>query len=67
MYKKNYLGDLWGPFLLCLLLSTTLAFRSSEAQQTIMTSIFVIMWIGSIVVWINANFLGSNMYFCALN
>lgn len=53
--------------MLCLLLSTTLAFRSTEAQQTIMTSIFVIMWIGSVVVWINANFLGSNMYFFIKN
>jgi hypothetical protein len=26
---SHHLGDLWGPFVLCLLLSTTLAFRTS--------------------------------------
>lgn len=61
MYFLINLGDLWGPFVLCLLLSTTLAFRTDESQQTIITSIFVIMWVGAMVVWINAYFLGSNM------
>ena len=56
-------GDLWGPFLLTLLLSTTLSFRKNEAASTIITLIFIIMWVGSFVVYLNANFLGSHMSF----
>ena len=55
------LGDLWGPFLLTLLLATTLSLRTKESSSTIITSVFFIMWVGSVVVYLNANFLGSHM------
>lgn len=58
----NKLGDLWGPFLLTLLLSCTLAFRTQKDASTIITSVFFTMWVGSLVVYLNANFLGSEMY-----
>lgn len=57
------LGDLWGPLVLCLLLCATLSIRTESDSKTIITSIFVIMWVGSLVVFINANFLGSEMSF----
>ena len=59
--KSIILGDLWGPFLLTFLLSVTLSLRTTESASTIITSIFVIMWVGGIVVYLNANFLGSHM------
>ena len=57
------IGDLWGPLLLCLLLCTTLSIRTEGDTKTIITSIFVIMWVGSLIVFVNANFLGSEMTF----
>ena len=59
LYILSYIGDLWGPFLLTLLLSITLAMRTNNDASTIITSIFFIMWVGSLVVYLNANFLGS--------
>ena len=35
--------------------------RSGESSSTIITSIFFIMWVGSVVVYLNASFLGSHM------
>jgi hypothetical protein len=61
LYFYHQLGDLWGPLALCLLLSATLSFRTASESKAIITSIFVIMWVGSLVVYLNANFLGSSM------
>ena len=63
LYPFIYSGDLWGPLLLCLLLCLTLSIRTEGETKTIITSIFVIMWVGSLVVYLNANFLGSEMTF----
>ena len=49
--------DLWGPLIFTCLLSMTLAFRASEKGSTF-TLIFIIFWIGSILVYLNANLLG---------
>ena len=58
--KKNYhikQWDLWGPLLLNMFLACTLAFNSEEKSQMIIL-IFVIFWIGGVIVYLNANFLG---------
>jgi hypothetical protein len=58
--KKSYhikQWDLWGPLILNLILAGTLAFNSEEKSQMIIL-IFTIFWIGGIILFLNANFLG---------
>ena len=43
------------------MLSGTLSFRTEKDASTIITSIFFVMWVGSLVVYLNASFLGSEM------
>jgi len=66
-YIKNW--DLWGPLLLTILLSAFLAFNSLYKSKTI-TLIFIIFWLGSFLVFINARLLGVNIsifqIFCLL-
>ena len=70
--KKNYhikQWDLWGPLLLDMLLACTLAMNSQEKSQMIIL-IFVIFWLGGLILYLNANFLGvkSSIFqmFCLL-
>ena len=49
--------DLWGPLLLIVFLACTLAINSQERSQTI-TLVFLIFWIGSFLVFLNAHLLG---------
>ena len=58
--KKNYhikQWDLWGPLLLIIFLACTLAVNSSDKSQTIVL-IFLIFWLGSFLVFLNAHLLG---------
>jgi hypothetical protein len=57
--------DLWGPLILCLLLSITLCLTAAEDQSALVfASVFVLVWCGAGLVTINALLLGGNM--CAL-
>ena len=61
--------DLWGPLILNMLLACTLSLNTKEKSQ--MTSlIFIIFWLGGVVLYLNANFLGvkTSIYqmFCLL-
>ena len=49
--------DLWGPLLLIIFLACTLAVNSNEKSQTIVL-IFLIFWLGSFLVFLNAHLLG---------
>ena len=49
--------DLWGPLLLNMALAITLAMNSQEKSHMII-SIFVIFWLGGVILFLNANFLG---------
>ena len=49
--------DLWGPLILNLILACTLALNSEDKSQMIIL-IFGIFWIGGVVLFLNANFLG---------
>ena len=49
--------DLWGPLILDLLLACTLAINSKDKSQMIIL-IFVIFWLGGVILFLNANFLG---------
>ena len=69
--KRNQIRqwDLWGPLILNMILATTLFFNTKEKSQ--MTSlIFIIFWLGGVVLYLNANFLGvkTSIYqmFCLL-
>ena len=61
--------DLWGPLILDLLLACTLAINSKDKSQMIIL-IFVIFWLGGVILFLNANFLGvkSSIFqmFCLL-
>ena len=61
--------DLWGPLLLCLMLALTLSISgktttsSQDAASLIFGIVFVVVWIGSAVVTINAQLLGGTVSF----
>ena len=61
--------DLWGPLILNLLLAGTLAFNSEDKSQMIIL-VFLIFWMGGVILYLNANFLGVNtsifQIFCLL-
>ena len=58
-YKNYHIRqwDLWGPLLLNLLLALTLSFDTKEKSQMV-TLIFVIFWLGGVILYLNAYFLG---------
>ena len=57
---KNW--DLWGPLLLCLVLSIDLAFRAPANEANVaFAAVFVIVWCGAFVVTLNAQLLGGNL------
>ena len=69
--KRNQIRqwDLWGPLILNMILATTLSFNIKEKSQ-IISLIFIIFWLGGVVLYLNANFLGvkTSIYqmFCLL-
>ena len=48
--------DLWGPLLFTILLSSTLAFRSTQKSNTF-SLVFIVFWLGSFLIYLNANLL----------
>ncbi|KAH8924075.1 Yip1-domain-containing protein [Atractiella rhizophila] len=56
--------DLWGPLIFCLALAVLLSMNASGEQSlSIFTGVFVIVWVGSVVVTINAKLLGGKVSF----
>jgi hypothetical protein len=56
--------DLWGPLVLCIILATTLGTAAGADQSgLVFTAIFVIVWLGSGFVTLNAQFLGGTLSF----
>ena len=56
--------DLWGPFILCLVLSVVLAGQAAESQKGyVFALVYIIMWAGSSVVTLNALLLKGNISF----
>ena len=54
--------DLWGPLLLCLLLSIITSLRAPAGQQSLVfAGVFVLVWVGAAVVTLNAKLLGGKM------
>ena len=57
--KNNHIRqwDLWGPLLFNMLLAFTLSFDTKEKSQ-MTTLIFIIFWVGGVILFLNAYFLG---------
>ena len=52
--------DLWGPLIFTILLSFALSFGTDE-KSDMFVLVFVIFWIGSVLVYLNGNLLGAKM------
>lgn len=66
--EKNSLlkeWDLWGPLVLCTFMATILQGSSDGANSNDggpeFAEVFVIVWIGAMVVTLNSKLLGGNM------
>ena len=56
--------DLWGPFFLCIILSLLLSAQAGNSQSGyVFAMIFILVWIGSAVVTINAHLLQGRVSF----
>eukprot|EP00164_Ancoracysta_twista_P000218 GFYU01000315.1.p1 GENE.GFYU01000315.1~~GFYU01000315.1.p1 ORF type:complete len:204 (+),score=34.45 GFYU01000315.1:61-672(+) len=56
--------DLWGPLILCLFLGLLLSFSAPADQgELVFALVFVVVWLGSAVVTINALLLGGQISF----
>lgn len=56
--------DLWGPLLLCLVLSIILSMSAPINQASLVfASVFIIVWAGAGIVTLNAKLLGGNVSF----
>jgi len=62
--------DLWGPLLLSFILASVLTLAAGKQSTLIFTTVFVIVWLGSCVITVNAILLGGKISFfqtvCAL-
>lgn len=56
--------DLWGPLLLCMLLSVILSMRAPDGHGSVIFAlVFVVVWLGSAAVTLNAQLLGGKVSF----
>lgn len=56
--------DLWGPLVLCLLLSLCLSMSANTDDSSLVFEIvFVIVWAGAAIVAVNGQLLGGNISF----
>ena len=56
--------DLWGPLLVCLLLSSVLGLNSpGDSASVVFAAVFVIVWAGAAAVTVNAQLLGGSISF----
>ncbi len=56
--------DLWGPLLVCLLLSSTLGLNApGDSASVVFAAVFVVVWAGAAAVTVNAQLLGGSISF----
>ena len=56
--------DLWGPLLVCLMLSILLSFnKKGDEGPLVFSSVFFVVWAGACVVTLNAQLLGGTISF----
>ena len=62
--KKLREWDLWGPLLVCLLLSMVLSVTApGDSASLVFAAVFVIVWCGAAIVTLNAQLLGGTISF----
>lgn len=54
--------DLWGPLVICLCLSVSLALVSYQDNLENFINVFLIFWVGGFVIALNSKLLGSKAY-----
>ncbi len=61
--KSSYIKDwdLWGPLLICVLLSIIIGYGKNENTGLLFVTVFFVIWIGGVIVTLNAQFLGSKV------
>jgi hypothetical protein len=58
----KFLGDLWGPFVFCLMLAVIFSSATNAEDNTLLFEIvFIIVWVGAGVISINGKLLGGKM------
>merc|ERR1712224_105211 len=56
--------DLWGPLLVCMMLSIQLSIAAPESQRALVfAAVFVVVWAGAAIVTLNAQLLGGRISF----
>ena len=60
-HKELKQWDLWGPFIICLILGTILCFTSKKNSGLVFSMIFIIMWIGAMIITMNSSLLGGKL------
>lgn len=55
--------ELWGPLLICVFLSMIIGYGGQKDKGLIFVVIFFVVWLGSIIITLNAQFLGSKVSF----
>ncbi|GMI26116.1 hypothetical protein TrCOL_g12170 [Triparma columacea] len=55
--------DLWGPLLVCLLLSIFLSVDAGSQGALVFSAVFLVVWSGAAIVTINAQLLGGTISF----
>ncbi|KAL7436010.1 hypothetical protein ACHAXH_005812 [Discostella pseudostelligera] len=54
--------DLWGPLFICLSLALILSTKAPSKQTShVFTTVFIVMWVGALIVTINAQLLGASI------
>lgn len=58
--------DLWGPLFISLISAGLAAMSTKGSSQEAFTIIFIILWVGPLVIALNSRLLGQKMYFLSL-
>lgn len=53
--------DLWGPLLICVFLSLIIGYGGQKDKGLIFVIVFFVVWIGGVIITLNAQFLGSKV------
>lgn len=63
MLKQLKDWDLWGPLLVCLLLSVLLSVDAGTQGALVFSAVFLVVWSGAAIVTVNAQLLGGSISF----
>lgn len=55
-------GDLWGPLLISLGITAFVCMGSYGDTEELFTNLFVVLWLGPLIISLNCRLLGARMY-----